>query len=113
LSNFDILTYAKKLHIPYFRGVFMRDTLPKKGPFENESGVLNLDSSKGPGTHWTCYMKIGSNVEYYDSFGTPPPEEIQKYFIHNQIIFNYEQNQEINEVICGHLCLKFLTTYVK
>jgi len=32
LSNFDILTYAKKLHIPYFRGVFMRDTLPKKGP---------------------------------------------------------------------------------
>jgi len=58
----------------------MRDTLPNTGPLRNESGVVNLDSSKGMGTHWVCYMKKSKNVEYYDSFGAPPPAEIQKTF---------------------------------
>ena len=30
LNNVDILRYVQQLHIPYFRGVFMRDNLPKK-----------------------------------------------------------------------------------
>jgi hypothetical protein len=29
LTNIDLAQYAKKLKILYFRGVFMRDTLPK------------------------------------------------------------------------------------
>ncbi len=30
MSNFDINDVVKKLNIPNFRGVFMRDNLPKK-----------------------------------------------------------------------------------
>ena len=29
LTNFDIIDIVKQLEIPYFRGAFMRDTLPK------------------------------------------------------------------------------------
>ena len=101
----DLISYAKKLRIANFRGVFMRDTLPKSGPLEHESGIVNLDSSKGRGTHWISYMKVGSIVQYYDSFGVPPPVEILKYFIHNVILFNSEQEQKFDQVICGHLCL--------
>lgn len=92
----------------------MRDKLPKSGVRKNESGIVNLDSSTGMGTHWVCYKKIGSRVEYYDSFGVPPPIEVENYLkgIHNNntIIFNYEQDQKFDQVICGHLCLKFLTS---
>ena len=113
MNNFEIEEYAKKLHIPYFRGVFMRDNLPKNGPKKNESAIVNMDSSTGIGTHWVAYMKMGSKVQYYDSFGVPPPLELHTYLqgIHNVVFFNYEQDQQTNQVICGHLCLKFLTKY--
>ena len=51
LSNLEIIDAAKKLSLCGFRGVFLRDTLPKK-PKLNECGILNLDSSSGDGTHW-------------------------------------------------------------
>ena len=48
LTNFELLDAAKKLNIPNFRGVFLRDELPKK-PRRNECGILNLDDSNGEG----------------------------------------------------------------
>ena len=45
LTNHDILRYVNEKCIPYFRGVFMIDTLPKSGVLERECGVVNLDSS--------------------------------------------------------------------
>jgi len=86
----------------------MRDTLPKKVR-KNESGVVNLDTSAGKGTHWVCYMKKGDTAHYYDSFAVPPPLEISRYLgIHSRIFYNAEQEQQIKQVICGHLCLQFL-----
>jgi len=38
------------MHIPYFRGIFMRNALPISGVFRNESDIINLDDAKGPGT---------------------------------------------------------------
>lgn len=48
------MRYAKQL--PNFRGIFMRDDLPLKIR-KNECGIVNLDISSGPGTHWTAYVK--------------------------------------------------------
>ena len=42
LSHLEISDAAKKLSLYGFRGVFLRDTLPKK-PKLNECGILNLD----------------------------------------------------------------------
>ena len=79
LSNHAILRYASERRIPYFRGVYMLDTLPKSGVLEHECGIVNLDNSKGSGTHWVSYYKHGSTRIYFDSFGQITPLEIQKY----------------------------------
>lgn len=58
----------------------MRDNLPLRIR-KHETGVINLDSFKNPGTHWTAYHKIGNLIKYFDSFGNlKPPLEVVKYF---------------------------------
>ena len=56
LSNLEIIDAVKRLSVNGFRGVFLRDTLPKKAKL-NECGILNLDSSSGDGTHWIMWFK--------------------------------------------------------
>ena len=56
LSNLEIIDAAKKLSLYEFRGVFLRDALPKKAKLI-ECGILNLDSSSGDGTHWVMWFK--------------------------------------------------------
>ena len=53
LTNFEIIDAVKKLKIPRFRGVFVRDNLPHI-PKKNECGILNLDDTSGQGTHWVA-----------------------------------------------------------
>lgn len=112
MTNKDIIRYAKLLKIPHFRGVFMRDLLPNIIN-EHESGVVNLDSIKGSGTHWVCYLKRGFDIDYFDSFGNlRPPLELQRYFNSGPyrvvIKYNYFPRQSFDTVNCGHLCLDFL-----
>ena len=110
LTNFELLDYAQKLKIPNFRGVFMRDTLPNT-PWENESGIVNFNTSKQPGSHWVCYYKKGNERIYFDSFG-----QISLYELQNYLKKASEKNQQViqrntdivqnpDTKICGHLCL--------
>lgn len=109
LTDHDILRFAKGL--PYFRGVFMKDTLPRR-PWNRESGVVNLDLNIGPGTHWVAYKKAGNLVVYFDSFGNlRPPFEVEKYFKNCKIYFNHNKYQGFNTSNCGQLCLEFLYTH--
>lgn len=109
LTDLDIKLFARK-HISNFRGVFMRDKLPKN-VHHNECGIVNLDSYKGSGTHWVAYYKNGDQVEYFDSFGNlQPPIEIIKY-LGSDIKYNYNRKQNFDSFNCGHLCLKFLLQY--
>ena len=50
LTNYDLYEYATRLKIPHFRGVFMRDTLPKR-PHEVECVIVNLNTSAEKGSH--------------------------------------------------------------
>lgn len=96
------------MKIPHFRGVFMRDDLPGK-PLKTECGIINLDSSKGKGTHWVAYFKNKDYVEYFDSFGNlKPPKEFVNYIGKLIIRYNRENYQNYNTEICGRLCLEFL-----
>lgn len=96
-------------NIPNFRGVYMRDTLPKK-PLKKECAVVNLDSIQGSGTHWVAYYKNNNLVQYFDSFGNlTPPKELLNYFGPNtKLFYNHKRYQKFNAVNCGHLCLDFL-----
>lgn len=89
----------------------MRDGLPNR-PRDYESAIVNLDSMNGSGTHWVCYRKKRNSVIYFDSFGNlPPPSELVNYLGPSvNIQYNYDRQQEFDSVICGHLCLKFLSS---
>jgi hypothetical protein len=78
LSNFDLLDAAKRLNIKNFRGVFMRDQLPKQ-PNNAETGIINLDKNSGPGTHWVAYVIDPRGIVYFDSYGLAPPKEFLHY----------------------------------
>jgi hypothetical protein len=56
--------------IPGFKGVFMQDEkLPTDGCY-----IMNLDSKRGPGTHWVAVSNTHSI--YFDPFGVAPPDKI-------------------------------------
>lgn len=107
LTNFQLIDAAKKLNIKNMRGVFVRDELPKR-PRTVECGILNLDDSRGTGTHWTAWYKKGNMKLYFDSYGLAPPDELVKY-LRRPVLYNSEQIQPDGEVFCGHLCLYILT----
>lgn len=112
LSNIDILKYVKQFKIPNFRGVFMRDTLPKK-PRKIECLILNHDNAQSTGTHWTAVAKINDVAWYFDSFGRLlPPLELKTYLGNTvHILYNYNRYQKFQSYICGHLCLEFLHNF--
>lgn len=109
LTNIDILNHSEI--IPYFRGVYMKDKLPRK-PKKIECGIINLDDSKNEGTHWVAYAKQNNYCEYFDSYGDlKPPLELERYLKNVEIFYNYRRYQRFNSFNCGHLCLKFLHNF--
>jgi len=106
LTNFEILSVVNKLGIPNFRGVFLRDVLPKKS-LTKECGILNLGDSSGNGSHWTAWFKNADKKYYFDSFGVQPPLELIDY-LKPPVYYNTEEIQPRNQVFCGHLCLYVL-----
>lgn len=107
LSNYALIEAVKKLKIRDFRGVFLRDELPRK-PRKNECGIINLaDSEASSGTHWVCYSRDGDKKTYFDSYGLVFPKELENY-LGNDIEYNTLRIQHGNTVICGHLCLYIL-----
>ena len=108
LSNIELLDAVKKIEIPGFRGVFVRDNLPSKSR-KGECGILNLDDASGKGTHWVAWSRAGKNKFYFDSNGIQPPLELVKY-LKDPILHNTERLQPKDQVFCGHLCLYVLNS---
>ena len=113
LTNVDLLYYANKLGIIIFRGVFMRDRLPKTKSAP-EVGIMNFNDSTQPGTHWVCWIiKNNGQRFYFDSYGQNVPEELMKYLKSSQEYKNdipvVRRNalvvQRLNTTECGRLCL--------
>jgi len=104
-SNFEIEYAVKKIGLENFRGVFLRDTLPKK-PKRNECAIMNPDDISGDGTHWVAWLKRGNDKFYFDPFVLPPPTELNNYL--GDVFYLTEQIKPRQAVICGHLCLYVL-----
>ena len=78
LTNIEIDDWARKLELNNYVPHRMLDEI--KSPAKvNECGVINLDASTGPGTHYVCYYKHGKTKIYFDSFGIKIPIEIINY----------------------------------
>ena len=115
LFTSDILHLANLIKIPNFVGVKMRDELKGKSK-SLECGIVNLNTSSEPGSHWTCYYRVGNDRYYFDSFSEPPPIELLKYLKsdveftkdlpvikRNALTVQHDQSSE-----CGSLCLYVL-----
>ena len=88
----------------------MRDVLPKNVG-NIETGVINLDTINGPGTHWTCYYKNKDICYYFDSYGLDSPIEFDKY-VKCDILSSTYDIQKDKEYICGQLCITVLYALV-
>lgn len=98
--------------IPGFLGVVSRDQIPKLPVDRLFSLVVNMDDSKGPGTHWVAlYHAKGSKyLDYFDSFGAPPPLEITnpKGGRSLDILTSDGILQALQSSSCGYYCIDFI-----
>ena len=95
-----------------YRGVFMRDALPKDIK-AGQSIVINLDNSQGNGTHWTALKKSKNEINYFDSFGMPPPQELIELYLRVKVVHNTHQFQHMNKTNCGAYVIYFIIEMAK
>lgn len=89
----------------------MKDGLPKQIR-ACECGIVNLESSSSPGSHWVAYYNDPNfgMVEYFDSFGVGPPPEVEVYLRTSTrpLAYNTTQYQSFTSILCGWYCLFFV-----
>jgi hypothetical protein len=103
-TNFDLEDKFREVNIP-LRGIYNKDNLP----FDIKNGfyVINLDDSKGTGTHWTGFLRSKNNIFYFDSYGLPPPSEVMKILKPLNVYYNDKIIQHINTSSCGYWVIAF------
>ena len=91
----------------------MRDAIPRTAN-TSDCGIVNLNKSSKPGSHWVAYYKINDLRTYFESFGQVTLYGVQKYLKKKWeegkkvIQRNTDIVQQPNTSICGHLCLYIL-----
>ena len=85
----------------------MRDNLPKDIK-AGQSIVINLDNSQGKGTHWTALFRDKQKINYFDSFGLQPPQELIDLYPRVKIVSNTYQFQPMNNTNCGAYAVYFI-----
>ena len=108
MSNFDLLEWCKYLKIP-IKNVLSRDeTVPhnhKLGLF-----IYNLEPSYMSGSHWVATYVKDNVINYFDSFGMPPFQEILDHAKERNLILLHQdqQIQNLYTTTCGFFSLYFL-----
>ena len=92
LSDPEIIDAAKKPSLYGFRGVFLRDTLPKKSKIKR-MWYFKFRFIFCDGTHWVIWFKKGEENFYFNSYGVQPPSELIAY-PKSPIFYNSERVQQ-------------------
>ena len=108
MSNYDLLKWCEYLNIP-INNVLSRE---ESSPHNHKQAlfIYNLEPSYMNGSHWVAtYVKNGI-VNYFDSFGMPPFQELVDHVQKKKLILLHQNNQiqNINTTTCGYFCLYFL-----
>lgn len=69
----------------------------------NECGILHLNKSNQPGSHWVAYLKKGPINYYFGSYGVQPHLEIIDY-LKSPIYYSTEQIKKTDQIVCAHFC---------
>ena len=108
MSNFDLLDWCKYLKIP-INNVLSRDrTVPHN--HKQALFIYNLEPSYMNGSHWIATYVKDNVINYFDSFGMYPFQEIVDLAKKKNLTLLH-QNQQIQNLYsstCGYFCLYFL-----
>ena len=108
MSNYDLLKWCQYLNIP-INNVLSRD---ESSPHNHMQAlfIYNLEPSYMSGSHWVAtYVKNGI-INYFDSFGMPPFQEIVNHAKRKNmtLLHQSDQIQNLLTTTCGYFCLYFL-----
>ena len=109
----DLTKAGHKLLGVHFRGVFPSDKIPKLNDIKKYA-IVNVDSSKEPGSHWMALAKEKDHTYFYDSFGRYDTKIIPNLkFSHNGKIIDtdHDAEQTISENNCGARSLAWLVFF--
>ena len=108
MSNIELLEWCKYLKIP-INNVISRDT---KYPHNHKQAlfIYNLEPSYMNGSHWVATFVKNRVINYFDSFGMPPFQEIVNHAKKENLTLLHQDNQIQNlyTTTCGYFCLYFL-----
>ena len=108
MSNFDLLERCKYLKIP-IKNVLSRDqTVPHNHKLS--LFIYNLEPSYMSGSHWVATYVKDNVINYFDSFGMPPFQEILDHAKRKNLtlLHQSQQIQNLYTTTCGYFCLYFL-----
>ena len=113
MSNYDLLDWCKYLNIP-INNVLSRE---ESSPHNHMQAlfIYNLEPSYMSGSHWVAtYVKNGI-INYFDSFGMPPFQEIVNHAKRTNmtLLHQSDQIQNLLTTTCGYFCLYFLNEMSK
>ena len=113
MSNYDLLDWCKYLNIP-INNVLSRE---ESSPHNHMQAlfIYNLEPSYMSGSHWVAtYVKNGI-INYFDSFGMPPFQEIVNHAKRKNttLLHQSDQIQNLLTTTCGYFCLYFLNEMSK
>jgi hypothetical protein len=107
LTNFELITLCKIFKIK-LNGVFLKDQLsnPQWGNY-----IINLASSNDGtgGTHWVGLQLGPGGSFYFDSYGAPPPKEVDAFIKQAGSTCSYNNwiIQDLDSHFCGFFCIGF------
>ena len=72
--------------------------------------IYNLEPSYMSGSHWVATFVKDRLINYFDSFGLPPFQEIVNHTRKKNLtlIHQSDQLQHLSTTTCGYFCLYFL-----
>jgi hypothetical protein len=95
-----------------FRGVYARNTLPKKVKKLPAGFVVNTDPIQLPGQHWvSIFIDKNGVADYFDSYGLPPlHKDFLNFLENNSTRWSYSKYplQAEMSMVCGFYAILFL-----
>ena len=108
MSNFDLLKWCQYLNIPINNVLSRDESIPHN--HKQALFIYNLEPSYMSGSHWvTTFVKNGI-INYFDSFGMPPFQELVNHANRKNLtlLHQSDQIQNLMTTTCGYFCLYFL-----
>ena len=108
LSNHDLIKWCKYLNIPINDVLSRNENVPHN--HKQALFIYNLEPAYMSGSHWVATYVKDNVINYFDSFGMPPFQEMVNHAKKKNLTLLHQNNQiqNIQTTTCGYFCLYFL-----